>query len=73
MPFSRRIALRPTPPATPFRIGSSQPSLLCCHPRGEHLLPLHVCLGMADAPAEVIFDDLIVGGCALAFLWQVDA
>jgi 4,5-DOPA dioxygenase extradiol len=28
-----------------------------CHPREEHLLPLHVCAGMAGSPAELIFDD----------------
>jgi aromatic ring-opening dioxygenase catalytic subunit (LigB family) len=40
-----------------------------CHPREEHLLPLHVCLGMADGPAEVVFDDEILGKRSLAFLW----
>ena len=40
-----------------------------CHPREEHLLPLHVCLGMADKPATVIFDDYILGKRAVAFLW----
>ena len=40
-----------------------------CHPREEHLLPLHVCAGMAGKPAEVIFDDYILGKRALAFLW----
>jgi len=40
-----------------------------CHPREEHLLPLHVCLGMADKPAKIIFDDQILGKRGLAFLW----
>lgn len=40
-----------------------------CHPREEHLLPLHVCVGMADKPAEVIFDDYILGKRGLGFLW----
>jgi 4,5-DOPA dioxygenase extradiol len=40
-----------------------------CHPREEHLLPLHVCLGMAGKPATVIFDDYILGKRAVAFLW----
>jgi aromatic ring-opening dioxygenase catalytic subunit (LigB family) len=48
------------------------PSACYCHPRGEHLLPLHVCLGMADMPAKVIFDDHILGKRALAFLWKSD-
>jgi len=45
------------------------PSARYCHPREEHLLPLHVCLGMADGPAEVVFDDQILGKRGLAFLW----
>jgi aromatic ring-opening dioxygenase catalytic subunit (LigB family) len=40
-----------------------------CHPREEHLLPLHVCLGMADKPAELIFNDQILGKRSVAFLW----
>ena len=40
-----------------------------CHPREEHLLPLHVCLGMADKPAKLIFDDRILGKRGVAFLW----
>jgi len=40
-----------------------------CHPREEHLLPLHVCLGMANKPAKLIFDDYILGKRAVAFLW----
>jgi len=45
------------------------PSARYCHPREEHLLPLHVCVGMADKPAEVIFDDQILGKRGVAFLW----
>jgi 4,5-DOPA dioxygenase extradiol len=45
------------------------PSARYCHPREEHLLPLHVCLGMADKPAEVVFDDRILGKRGVAFLW----
>ena len=46
------------------------PSARYCHPREEHLLPLHVCVGMAGGPAEVVFDDQIVGKRAVAFLWR---
>jgi 4,5-DOPA dioxygenase extradiol len=46
------------------------PSARYCHPREEHLLSLHVCLGMADKPASTIFDDYILGKRAVAFLWQ---
>lgn len=45
------------------------PSARYCHPREEHLLPLHVCLGMAGKPAELIFDDQILGKRGVAFLW----
>lgn len=45
------------------------PSARYCHPREEHLLPLHVCLGMAGQPARVVFDDHILGKRAVAFLW----
>ena len=45
------------------------PSARYCHPREEHLLPLHVCVGMAGKTATVIFDDHILGKRSLAFLW----
>ena len=48
---------------------SKAPSARYCHPREEHLLPLHVCLGMTDKPSTVAFDDHILGKRAVAFLW----
>lgn len=45
------------------------PSARYCHPREEHLLPVHVCAGMADTPAKLIFDDQILGKRSVAFLW----
>ncbi len=47
----------------------SAPYARYCHPREEHLLPLHVCAGMAEGTGEVIFDDRILGARALAFKW----
>jgi len=41
-----------------------------CHPREDHLLPLHVCIGMAGKPGKVVFDNLIMGKRAVAFLWH---
>ncbi len=44
-----------------------------CHPREEHLLPLHVCYGAAckDTPlAEVIFNDEVLGQRVTGFLWR---
>jgi len=40
-----------------------------CHPREEHLLPLHVCAGLTERPGELIFDDYIIGKRSVAFLW----
>ena len=45
------------------------PSARYCHPREEHLLPLHVCLGLAAKPAQLVFDDQIFGKRSVAFLW----
>ena len=45
------------------------PSARYCHPREEHLLPLHVCVGMAGKPGRLIFDDTILGKRGVAFLW----
>ena len=45
------------------------PSARHCHPREEHLLPLHVCVGMATGPGVTIFDDHILGKRSVAFLW----
>jgi 4,5-DOPA dioxygenase extradiol len=45
------------------------PSARYCHPREEHLMPLHVCVGMAHNPASKIFDGRILGKRAVAFLW----
>lgn len=47
------------------------PSARYCHPREEHLLPLHVCAGIAgeNSRAEKIFDDYILGKRAVAFQW----
>ena len=45
------------------------PSARYCHPREEHLLPLHVCQAMADKSAKLIFNDSILGKRSVAFLW----
>lgn len=45
------------------------PSARYCHPREEHLLPLHVCMGMAGGPGTLIFDDEILGKRSVAFSW----
>jgi len=47
------------------------PSARYCHPREEHLLPIHVCVGIAGdhVLATKIFDDSILGKRAVAFQW----
>ena len=47
------------------------PGARYCHPREEHLLPLHVCVGTAgeDKRAMKIFDDYILGKRSVAFQW----
>ena len=45
------------------------PNARYCHPREDHLLPLHVCAAMAGKPAELVFDDYILGKRSVAFLW----
>jgi len=45
------------------------PSARYCHPREEHLLPLHVCAGMAGTAGRVVFDDQILGKRSVAFAW----
>ena len=40
-----------------------------CHPREEHLLPLHVCYGFCSSAAELVFDGKVVGKKVSAFLW----
>jgi 4,5-DOPA dioxygenase extradiol len=46
------------------------PNARYCHPREEHLLPVHVCQGLADKQGEVIFDDYILGIRSVGFLWK---
>lgn len=46
------------------------PAARYCHPREEHLLPLHVCYGAAGTAASRVFEFEILGKMASAFLWQ---
>jgi len=45
------------------------PSARYCHPREEHLLPLHVCYGIAGSPAKVVFDGEVLGKRSVALAW----
>jgi 4,5-DOPA dioxygenase extradiol len=46
------------------------PGGMKCHPRPEHLLPLHVCYGLAGTKAEVVFDGTVMGRHVTGLLWQ---
>jgi aromatic ring-opening dioxygenase catalytic subunit (LigB family) len=48
----------------------SAPAARYCHPREEHLLPLHVCYGAAGSPAGEVFTFEVMGKKASAYLWQ---
>lgn len=41
-----------------------------CHPREEHLLPLHVCYGVGGGPARQIFEDRVAGFLTSAYRWS---
>ena len=45
------------------------PAARYCHPREEHLLPLHVCYGVAGAAAKKVFEFEIMGKMASVFIW----
>lgn len=46
------------------------PAARYCHPREEHLLPLHVCAGLSDKAAELVFDGEVLGKRACGFIWR---
>ncbi len=48
---------------------SDAPFARYCHPREEHLLPLHVCYGLANAPAKLVFDKKVIGKKTSSYLW----
>ncbi len=45
------------------------PGARWCHPREEHLLPMHVCWGAGAGPALQVFDDLVLGKRASGYAW----
>lgn len=46
------------------------PSARFCHPREEHLLPLHVCYGAARSAARQTFSWKIMNRQVSGFLWD---
>lgn len=45
------------------------PGARFCHPREEHLLPLHVCYGLAQSPCTASFELEILNKKASMYLW----
>lgn len=45
------------------------PSARYCHPREEHLLPLHVCYGMAQRACREVFELSVMGKKVSMYLW----
>jgi 4,5-DOPA dioxygenase extradiol len=50
---------------------SEAPYSRYCHPREEHLLPLHVCAGLAGRQAEKAFDGQVLGKRTTGYLWEL--
>ena len=48
---------------------ASAPAARYCHPREEHLLPLHVCYGAAGTVAKRVFQFEIMRKMASAYVW----
>lgn len=46
------------------------PSARYCHPREEHLLPLHVCYGIAQSKCSEFFELQILNKKSSMYLWQ---
>ena len=48
---------------------SEAPFARYCHPREEHLLPLHVCYGISNSFAKLVFEGNVAGKQTSAFMW----
>ena len=48
---------------------SDAPGARYCHPREEHLLPLHVCYGVAQAPCSERYGLTIMNKASSMYLW----
>ncbi len=49
---------------------AAAPHARYCHPREEHLLPLHTCYGFAGRAAKTVFQEPVVGFVASAYEWR---
>lgn len=49
----------------------SAPSARFCHPREDHLMPLHVCFGASGgSQPDLVFDDTIMNKRVISLLWK---
>jgi 4,5-DOPA dioxygenase extradiol len=53
-----------------LRDWENAPSARYAQPREDHLMPLHVCAGMAGSAAKTVFDGPILGKRAIGLLWK---
>lgn len=53
-----------------LRTWQNAPHARYCHPREEHLIPLHVCYGIAQRPSDSAYSVEIMGKQSSMFLWQ---
>jgi len=49
---------------------ANAPSAKFCHPREEHLIPLHLCYGAAEKPSDKSFQIKVLNKHASMFHWQ---
>jgi len=45
------------------------PGARFCHPREEHLLPLHVCYGVSQSPCTAMYDITIMNKKSSMYRW----
>ncbi len=47
----------------------SAPAARYCHPREEHLLPLHVCYGITSSPTDLVVEVEFLGKKTSSYIW----
>ena len=48
---------------------SNAPFARYCHPREEHLLPLHICYGLAGSAGKLVFDGRVINKKTSGYRW----
>jgi len=52
---------------------ASAPSAQYCHPREEHLMPLHVCYGFASSASTTTYSVRILNKESSMYLWEIES